>query len=252
MNQAKVQIIIPLSTTSIELVYVEGGTFQMGGDEFEKEKPIHEVTVPSFYMAKFLVSQQLHQEIIGENPSSFKGAFRPVETVSWDEAKAFIAKLNSMQEVQKQLGIFRLPTEAEWEYAARGGKNSEGYEYCGSDDLKQVGWYRDNSGGETKPVGLLLPNELGLYDMSGNVFEWCEDDWHSDYNSPNRPDNGSAWLDVPDRGARRVVHGGSSCNYSARCRPAPRHRYSSSYRSNRAGFRLVSPPNYRKAPSDNP
>ena len=249
MNQAKAQITILLSITSIELVYVEGGTFQMGGNEFEREKPIHKVTVPSFYMAKFLVTQQLYQAILGENPSQFKGVNRPVEEVSWEDAKAFIATLNSLQEVQKQLGVFRLPTEAEWEYAARGGKYSEGYEYAGSDDLNQVGWRRENSGKETKPVGLLQANELGLYDMSGNVYEWCEDDWHGNYEQAL--DDGSAWIDTSNRGANRVVRGGYCFNDPVYCRPAYRARYSPGNRFLNIGFRLVFSP-VQESPSDGP
>jgi len=240
MNQAKAQIIIPLSTTSIELVYVEGGVFQMGGDEYERERPIHEVTVPSFYMSKLLVSQQLYQSILGENPSRVRGAKRPVETVSWEDAKAFITKLNSLQEIQSQLGVFRLPTESEWEYAARGGKYSEGYKYCGSDDLKQVGWYRENSGMETKPIGLLQSNELGLYDMNGNVDEYCEDDYHGSYK--NAPDDGNAWVDEPSRGANRVVRGGYCFSLPVYCRPAFRDGSSPGNRDDITGFRLVFSP----------
>ena len=244
MIQTKAQITIPFSTTSIELVYVEGGVFQMGGAESEREKPIHEVTVSSFYMAKFLVTQQLYQVILGENPAFFKGVNRPVEKVSWEDAKAFIAILNSLQEVQQQLGVFRLPTEAEWEYAARGGKYSEGYEYAGSDDLRQVGWYDGNSGIETKPVGLLQPNELVLYDMSGNVYEWCEDDYHDSYK--NAPNDGSVWIDGPDRAAYRVVRGGRYLYSSVYCRPANRVHFSPSGRIRNVGFRLVFSPSTGK------
>jgi formylglycine-generating enzyme required for sulfatase activity len=147
--------------------------------------------------------------------SYFKDPSRPVERVSWHDAKAFIQRLRNRAEVKAFLvaqnlsqAQFRLPSEAEWEYAARGGVHSQGYEYCGSDDLRQVGWYRNNSGVETKPVGLLLSNELGLYDMSGNVGEWCEDDWHDSYDAPGLPDDGSAWVDSPERGTDRVIRGG--------------------------------------------
>jgi len=146
---------------------------------------------------------------------------------------------------------FRLPSEAEWEYVARGGhqtqknKKSNYYKYCGSDDLKQVGWYRVNSGMETKSVGLLLPNELGIYDMSGNVYEWCEDDWHKDYNSSARPDDGKAWVDdsnVEDKAGYRVIRGGYYFSNAGYCRPAYRYYNSPSDRSYYIGFRVVLAP----------
>jgi sulfatase modifying factor 1 len=215
------------------LIHIQGDTFDMGANEWD-EIPIHPVAVHSFYMAQFPVTQSLFEVIMKKNPSNFKGADRPVETVSWDDAQAFVQSLNI--ETSK---TFRLPSEAEWEFAARGGKHAQGYVYCGSDQLKQVGWYRGNSGKETKPVGLLLPNELGLYDMSGNVWEWCEDDYHSDYRKA--PKDGSSWIDQPVRGTHRVVHGGSSFYLSTGCRPSDRDNWLPDDRD-LVGFRLVLSP----------
>lgn len=233
----------------LEMIEVKGGSFMMGDDASREkdEKPAHQVELKYiFYIGRFLVTQQLYQAIMETNPSQRKGARRPVEKVSWNDAHEFINQLNENKAIQtflakeKIVGKFRLPTEAEWEYAARGGEHNQGYEYCGSDDLKQVGWYRENSGNETKPVGLLYPNELGLYDMSGNVYEWCEDDWHEDYDKPNRPDDGSAWIDVPDRGATRVVRGGNYFNSSVGCRPA--YRFPDPPGIRYIGFRVVFSP----------
>ena len=239
-----------ISGVPCPLRYVQGGTFQMGSNESKLEQPIHPVTLPSFYIGKFQVTQALYTAIINTNPSYYKGENRPVEQVSWKEAKEFIDLLNKLPEVKSIGGFFRLPSEAQWEYAARGGKYSQGYEYSGSDDLKQVGWYRDNSGGETKPVGLLQANELGLYDMSGNVNEWCEDDWHDNYK--DAPDDGSAWVGAPDSGAYRVVRGGGSFSLPVRCRPATRIHYSPDFRFDGIGFRLVFSPQLQESPSDRP
>jgi formylglycine-generating enzyme required for sulfatase activity len=223
------------------LIFLQGGRFDMG------ERPAHPVHISyDFYMGKYPVTQALYQEVMEENPSYFKDPSRPVESVSWQDAKTFIERLQEREEVKTFLKAqnlsqaqFRLPSEAEWEYAARGGVHSQGYEYCGSDDLRQVGWYRDNSGGETKPVGLLLPNELGLFDMSGNVYEWCEDDWHSSYDSPDRPDDGSAWVDTSRRGTSRVFRGGSYLHDPVGCRPAFRFRTRPDGHFYFVGFRLV-------------
>ncbi len=142
--------------------------------------------------------------------------------------------------VPKETGRpFRLPTEAEWEYAARGGIYSQGYAYAGSDKLKQVGWYDENSNRETHDVGLLLANELGIHDLSGNVLEWCEDDWHGNYDGA--PKDGSAWIDSPDRGGYRVVRGGDYFYRALYCRPAYRGRASPDGRGYDIGFRFLLP-----------
>jgi len=152
------------------MVFVEGGTFMMGAtseqesDAFDWEKPAHRVTLSDFYIGKYEVTQAQWKAVMGSNPSYFKGDNLPVERVSWGDCQEFIRKLN------ERTGLtFRLPTEAEWDYAARGGNRSRGYKYSGSDDPDEVAWYWDNSGIKTHPVGQKRANELGLYDMSGNV-----------------------------------------------------------------------------------
>ncbi len=220
---------------SFDLILVEGGTFRMGSDKYPSEQPIHEVRVSDFYIGKFQVIQALWKAVMEEeHPTRFKGDHRPVETVSWDEVHIFIGKLNQITQQH-----FRLPAEAEWEYAARGGRYSQGYEYVGSDKLKQVGWYEANSGRGTHDVGLLLANELGIHDMSGNVWEWCEDDYYDNYTSA--PDDSTAWIDTPERGVSRVVRGGSCFDNAARCRPSNRSGITPVHRYRSIGFRLVLP-----------
>ena len=219
---------------SFQMIKVEGGIFSMGNEAYKREQPVHQVNVPSFLIGQYPVTQQLWQAIMGDNPSLHKGELRPVENVSWDDAQRFIKQLN--WETRK---TFRLPTEAEWEYAARGGRYSQGFEYAGSDKLKQVGWYDENSDNETHDVGLLLSNELGVYDMSGNVWEWCEDDHHENYK--DAPLDGSAWVDVPERGSHRVVRGGSYFDRAVDCRPTSRAWFTPDDRLVNIGFRLVLP-----------
>jgi sulfatase modifying factor 1 len=232
--------ILPITLPSgftFEMILVEGGTFQMGDDqsEFEREKPEHLVTVNSFYLGKYQVPQALWEDIMGNNPSGLKGEDRPVERVSWEDAKFVIQKLNDV--TQKS---FKLPSEAEWEFAARGGIYSQGYQYAGSDKLSQVGWYGENSENQTHEVGLLLPNELGIYDMSGNVYEWCEDDWHATYDEA--PRDGKPWIDAPDRGTDRVLRGGGCFDSAVDCRPAFRLGVCARHsRRSGIGFRLALP-----------
>ena len=219
--------------TTFEMIKIDGDSFMMGNDEsrYGLEKPAHQVTVPDFYLAKYPVTQALWQSLMGKNPAHFKGANRPVEQVSWDNAQKFIEKLNKLTGK-----TYRLPSEAEWEYAARGGKQSKGFMYAGSNKLKEVGWYNGNSHRETKPVGLKLPNELGLYDMSGNVWEWCADVWHENYNGA--PEDGSAWLSGGEQ-ARRVVRGGSWDFNDYVCRVSDSSRLLTGGRLINIGFRLV-------------
>ena len=216
------------------MVYVEGGTFVMGAtdeqgsDAYDREKPTHQVTLSSFSINKYEVTQEEWQIVMGNNPSWFKGAKRPVEKVSWEECQEFIRKLNAMTGCR-----FRLPTEAEWEYAARGGNKSHGYKYAGSNDLKSVGWYDFNCRNETHKVGSKQPNELGLYDMSGNVWEWCQD-WYEEY-SPSSQTNpsGSSYSGV------RVFRGGSWINKSRNCRVSERRKYYPDGLGGLLGFRLA-------------
>ena len=220
-----------------EFAFIGGGTFEMGdkiGDLSQASLPVHYVKVGSMYMGKYQVTQEVWELVMGNNPARFKGSKRPVEEVSWHDVQDFIKKLN--KETGKK---FRLPTESEWEYAARGGSYRQDYRYAGSDRLKQVGWYEKNSDNQTQEVGKLMANELGLYDMIGNVWEWCEDDWHNNYN--RGPIDGSAWIDGPKRGAYRVLRGGSYFNYAVFCRSTNRYWNEPDGRSDALGFRLVLP-----------
>ena len=162
------------------MVYVAGGTFQMGdwSSGVLNEVPAHNVTLSSFYIGKYEVTQEQWQAVMGSNPSYFKGAKRPVENVSWGDCQVFIRRLNLLTGKK-----FRLPTEAEWEYAARGGNKSRGYTCSGSNTIGVVAWSLSNSNDKTHEVATKAPNELGIYDMSGNVWEWCEDWYSSSYYS---------------------------------------------------------------------
>lgn len=215
-----------------DMVLVGGGSFQMGSDQFNDEKPVHTVIVPSFYISKYPVTQGQWQKVMGNNPAHFKGDERlPVESVNWYDVQEFLKKLNKRTGQQ-----YRLPSEAEWEYAARGGQKSKGYEYAGSNNLDEVGWYSANSGSKTHPVGQKKANELGLHDMSDNVWEWCEDDWHNSYKEA--PKGSSAWVDDP-RGASRVFRGGSWSFNAISCRAAYRFPWPPTHHYIFLGFRFV-------------
>ena len=220
------------------LVFVQGGTFTMGCTLeqesvcYESEKPIHQVRLSSFYISKYEVTQALWREIMGDNPSKFKNCDScPVETVSWNAVNQFIQKIN---QVKRVTGIsFRLPTEAEWEYAARGGAQSRGYKYSGGNDPGEVGWYAENSSNPIYPVGQKKANELGLYDMSGNVMEWCSD-WYGDYilESKNNPQG-------PTSGLYRVIRGGGSFNSQVVNRVSDRSYFDPVNGDYNIGFRLI-------------
>ena len=194
---------VELSKLINNMVYVSGGTFAMGatseqGNEaMSWEKPAHSVTLTNFYLSKYEVSQSLWKAVMGNNPSDFRGESLPVENVNWYDCQTFISRLNSLTGKN-----FRLPTEAEWEYAARGGNRSQGFKYSGSNNLSDVAWYEDNSCSRTHPVGSKSPNELGLYDMSGNVWEWCSD-WFGTYSSSSQTNPAG-----PSSGSSRVRRGG--------------------------------------------
>lgn len=184
------------------MVAVKGGTFTMGAtyDDAEvDEEPAHKVTLSDYYIGQTEVTQALWEAVMGSNPSNHKGDNLPVENVSWDDCQVFIQKLNQLTGKQ-----FRLPTEAEWEYAARGGRKSRDYKYAGDDYIGSVAWYSGNSGYETHPVATKQANELGIYDMSGNVWEWCSD-WFGGYQSSSQSDPQG-----PSSGSRRVYRGGCS------------------------------------------
>ena len=224
------------------MVYVEGGTFTMGatseqgGDASNWEKPAHSVTLSSYHIGQTEVTQALWQAVMGSNPSDFKGSNRPVENVSWDDCQEFISRLNA-----KTGKRFRLPTEAEWEFAARGGNLSKGYKYSGSDNIYDVAWFDKNSQdkGSSSPdygthaVGTKLPNELGLYDMSGNVWEWCSD-WYDDYSSIAQSNPTG-----PSSGSDRVRRGGSWGRNARYCRVSRRNGLSPDLRSGNLGLRLA-------------
>ena len=170
-------ITIKVDNFSFEMVKVEAGSFYLGNGLSNR------VTITrDYYIGKYEVTQGLYDMVMGVNPSCFKGYDRPVEQVSWNDAEEFCAKLSRMTGRH-----FSLPTDAEWEYAARGGKKTKGYEYAGSSDPNEVGWYYKNSEQQTHPVGRLKPNELGIYDMCGNVAEWCQD-WYSEYPDKEQTD----------------------------------------------------------------
>ena len=219
---------------SIDMVRVEAGTFTMGAtpemeNPWDGEKPTHQVTLTNdYYIGKYEVTQALWQAVMSNNPSYFKGDNLPVEKVSWNDCQEFISKLNTITGK-----TFRLPTEAEWEYAARGGKKSKGYQYSGSNNLSDVAWYEDNSGNKTHAVGSKQANELGIYDMSGNVWEWCQD-WYGKYSSSSQTNPTGA-----TSGSYRVIRGGSWFNAARYCRSSFRFNGTPVYRRIDLGLRLV-------------
>jgi len=223
---------------NIEMVYVKGGCYQMGdtfGTGGPEEKPVHKVCVDGFSMGKNLVTQAQWQEVMGDNPSYFKqcGGNCPVEKVSWNDAQAFIQRLNELTGRH-----YRLPYEAEWEYAARsGGKNEQ---WAGTSDIHELGafaWLAENSGGKTHPVGSRRPNGLGLYDMTGNLWQWCSDWFDEEYyrHSPEKNPQGSA------SGNNRVLRGGSWNDAAPSSRTSERWSYLPSSNYYNFGFRLVLP-----------
>ena len=204
-----------------------GATPEQGSDVAHWEKLTHKVTLSDYYIGETVVTQALWKAVMGNNPSSFKGENLPVENISWHDGKEFISKLNALTGK-----TFRMPTEAEWEYAARGGSKSRGYKYSGSNTLDDVAWYADNSGGETHEVGTKSPNELGLYDMSGNVWEWCSD-WHGNYSSSAQTNPKG-----PDSGTRRAIRGGGWFSFARYCRCSRRGYNDPDERGNGLGLRL--------------
>ena len=236
VNATSGKMLITLPTgQSFTMIYVEGGSFVMGctseqSDCISDERPAHRVTVNSYYIGETEVTQELWSAVMGRNPSYYTGSQRPVEQVSWNDCQKFINKLNQLTGRK-----FRLPTEAEWEYAARGGKKSKAYKYSGSNTLDNVAWYTNNSGNQTHNVKTKFPNELGIYDMSGNVREWCQDWYGSGYyaNSPQANPTG------PSSGFYRVLRGGSWLSFAQNCRVARRSSNTPSLSSGNVGFRLI-------------
>ena len=219
---------------SFNMIAVKGGTFTMGAtaeqgdDATDYEKPAHQVTLSDYYIGETEVTQELWQAVMGSNPSYFTGNLqRPVENVSWDDCQEFIKRLNQLTGK-----TFRLPTEAEWEYAARGGSQSQGYKYAGSNTATDVAWiihsdffnlfYCTFNLYATHSVGTKRPNELGLYDMSGNVYEWCQDWYEENYYSFSSQTNPTG----PISGSFRVKRGGSWRYVAGSCRVSYREYYS--------------------------
>ena len=226
-----------INTIDMEFVLIQPGEFDMGSPanetgRFDDEGPVHHVTISeAFYLGKYEVTQKQWHEVMGDNPSHFKGDDLPVESVLWNEVQEFIKKLNEKESTNK----YRLPSEAEWEYAARAGTTTR--YFFGDDDSKlgDYAWYNENSGRKTHPVGKKEANPWGLYDVYGNVLEWVQDEWHDTYNGA--PADGSAW--VYGVSADRVNRGGGWIYDVGDCRSAYRSSYDRGYRTSRLGFRLL-------------
>ena len=228
---------------TFKMIYVEGGTFTMGAtseqgdDAYDREKPTHSVTLSSYSIGETEVTQALWQAVMGQKPTSDGsqwsstyglGGNYPAYHVSWNDCQDFIRRLNALTGEN-----FRLPTEAEWEYAARGGNKSRGYKYAGSNNIDNVAWYYDNSGSQTHNVATKSPNELGLYDMSGNVWEWCQD-WYGSYSSGSQTNPTG-----PSSGNSRVGRGGCWGRSARECRVSYRYYDTPVSRSSGLGLRLA-------------
>ena len=224
-------ITVVANGVKFRMIKVEAGTFKMGSTSGDSdERPVHQVTLTNdYYIGETEVTQELWTAVMGSNPSYFTSSNQlPVEEVSWNDCQTFITKLNVLTG-----RAFRLPTEAEWEFAARGGNASEGYTYSGSNNVGDVAWYYDNSSSKTHDVATKAPNELGIYDMSGNVWEWCQD-WYGSYSS-NAQTNPTG----PTSGSSRVDRGGGWSNDDNYCRVANRSGSDASFTYEGLGLRLA-------------
>ncbi|AKB12230.1 MAG TPA: formylglycine-generating enzyme family protein [Methanosarcina thermophila] len=233
------------NSIGMEFVLIPAGEFDMGSPMHEKrrklwESPVHRVTIKKpFYLSKYPVTQEQWQVVMGDNPSYFRGEKHPVENVSWNEVQVFFSKLNALENARENNRIFRLPTEAEWEYASRAG--TETAYFFGNDEskLREYAWFLENSGFETHPVGLKKPNPWGLYDIYGNVWEWVQDEYHISYKGA--PADGRAWenlfpsISIPVR----VRRGGGWNGNAGCCRSAERLFAAQDKRLNSLGFRAV-------------
>ena len=222
-----------------KMVAVDGGTFRMGATEEQQkagkdEYPVHTVTLSDYYIAETEVTQQLWEAVMGYNPSHFVGSYNPVEKVSYNDCMLFVARLNDLLADELPEGHrFRLPSEAQWEFAARGGNRSNGYQYSGDYSLGGIAWYKGNSNSKTNAVKSKSPNELGIYDMSGNVYEWCSD-WYGNYSSAAQTDP-----EGPLSGKDRVLRGGCWSYGAEFCRVAFRSNREPDYKGNNRGLRLA-------------
>ncbi len=240
------------TNADMEFVLVKGGTFKMGNtyeeDGFEDELPVHQVTLSDYYISTYEVTQSEWQDVMGSNPSSFKGKMKPVENVSWFDAIEFCNKLsekeglNPCYQIKRNNNVicdwtangYRLPTEAEWEYAARGGIESQGYMYAGSNSIDEVGFYKGNSMSMSHSTGSKKPNELRIYDMSGNVWEWCWD-WYTNSYSDGAGNNPKG----VEFGVERCRRGGSWAQISKSSRSSNRLGTPPELKFNYVGLRLV-------------
>jgi formylglycine-generating enzyme required for sulfatase activity len=242
LNEAQRDSLMAVSILNLDssMVFVQGGTFEMGlPDSSDVEgseilKPQHKVTVKSFYILKTHVTQALWFSIMDSNPSFHKDCYTcPVENISWYDAQRFIDKLNKLNR-----GHYRLPTEAEYEYAARGGNKSRNLAYSGSNDIRDVAWYENNSGLKSHPAGQKKPNELGLVDMSGNIWEWCSDWFEMYYYKVSPSDNPQG----PAKGDTRVMRGGTWVSVDEGCMVTARAAMQPAYKDKFIGFRIVRDP----------
>jgi formylglycine-generating enzyme required for sulfatase activity len=235
IQSAKPQTLIEILPGGIklEMVKIPSGSFLMGSNEDDSEKPIHQVTLQSFYIGKYPVTQGQWQAVMGNNPSHFnKNSKNPVEQISWNNCQEFCQKLSSLTRKK-----YRLPSEAEWEYACRAGTQTR-YSF-GNDNLKleNFAWYDKNSVWKTHPVGKKKPNPWEIYDTHGSVWEWCEDSWHRNYQGA--PTDGSAWIDSNSQSFMRMLRGGSWYNHPLLCSSTARSSNDRDSRINRYGFRLA-------------
>ncbi len=223
-----------ISSLLSQLILVEGGSFKMGSNPLidtmctKYEEPIQNIQISSFFISKYEISQIIFHEVMGYNPNSFKNNNYPIANISWNEANQFIEKLNHLTSLH-----FELPTEAQWEYAAKGGNKSKQTQFSGNKDINKVAWYKNNSSGMFKKVGTLSPNELDLYDMSGNVWEWCRD-----FYAPYSPDN-KVNPTGPSTGTTRVYRGGSWIDNTNYTRITYRNSGNPDLKMNCLGFRVV-------------
>ena len=213
-----------------EMVFVDGGSFIMGSEDFnDDEKPVHEVILSSFSIGRFEVTQAQWQAVMGQNPSLYKNCNDcPVERVSWNDIQVYLSKINKITGKK-----YRLPTEAEWEYAAGGGNNNITYHFSGSNDLKGIAWYDENSENKPHVVGSKNANNLGIYDMSGNVWEWCSD-YYGEYSSKSEYDPKGS-----DFGEYRVIRGGSWAHLKSDCRITMRVMFPENTKLKTLGFRVA-------------